>query len=723
MRETFVTTLRNSSPNLAKSISLSFNFDAKIKEKRLLTLGFRSKSLELILALDGIIGAIVRGKGNRMKKSVLVIISLISVLFGGLASISPASAATTPHDTETVSYNVGDTVSLDVGCQEPYITDVHFYSGALPPGLAMDNQGVITGVPTTAGTYRVDGYSCTYNGGGGGANWYGYFLIFHIIPLSTPTPVLTAHSLNTSDCSFYLGFAFPSTPDTGSVYLNIDNSRGDSINAYADASDIRSAGILYGGTLTLDDLNNASDFFGLHPAITGYRDYNCGDTLNFSVGYQAEGAPVATASVNSVLVDKPAQPERSGGYPTLKLIPLKNANCDFRVIGYLPSNPTAGTAKLTIIAGIYSDVVYTLSDQTASGIIDLTFNPQTVFNGTIQDGIVSRDYQITSGSLTCGVQFYVDLEYLDTTGKYWATHNSPSASDYFITTANDQNSNGNGNNSAPSPYTISASRSMTGNCSISVVVSTSDFTYGGPFAIGIVNTDYSNFMTPYAAASFDEFPENGIVSATLSLASVNDMSANVPLTYKSIGNDDPTCGGYFRAILVAAGPGVILNSSLFNLNPSTCNAGWLLDPNNQGCFEVQRGFYTTELNSSAPIPCPAGMTTATTASKSVNDCYKPIAQTITGLKSPKTLKFGGNTNLNVITNTNATAVFNVLGPCSARLTNVITNVKGKKVATKALKVTAGKKAGICLINLSSLSSGKYLELRQVVQIKVTKTGK
>ena len=659
-----------------------------------------------------------------MKKSALVIVSVISVLLGGLTGLTPASAATTPHDRETITYTVGDTVSLDVGCQEPNITDVHFDSGVLPPGLTMDSQGVIIGVPTTVGTFRVDGYRCTYNGGGNGAAWFGYYLIFQINALTTPTPVLTAHNLNTSDCSFYVGFVFPSTPDSGTFYLDIENSRGDKIHAYPVSPDVRAAGILYGGTLTIDNLNNSTDLFGLYLAVTGYRDFKCGDTLNFSVGYQSGGAPVATAAVNSVVVDKPAQPDRAGGYPVLKLLPLKNANCEFRVIGYLPSNATAGTTKLTISAGTAGGVTYTISDQTASGIMDFTFNPQTVFNGTIQDGIVSRDYQITSGSWNCGVQLFVDFEYVDSQNNYWAIHNSPSASEYFITTLDDQSSNGNGNSNTPSPYTISASRSMTGNCSISVVVSTSDFSYGGPYAIGILDLNNSNFMSPYAAATFEEFPEDGIVSATISLASVSDMSANVPLIYKSIGEDDPTCGGYFRAVLVTpVGPGVILSSTVFNLTPSTCNAGWLIDSENQGCSEVQRGFYTTELNSRTPIACPAGMTTATTASKSLNDCYMPIIQSIVGFKAPKALKFKGTVNLALTTNTKAIAWFRVTGSCSAKVANVTTTVKGKKVTTKMLKVTAGNKAGTCLVDLTAPSSGKYLDLSKVIQIKVSKTGK
>jgi len=526
-----------------------------------------------------------------------------------------------------------------------------------------------------------------------------------------------------------VGFVFPSTPDAGSVYLDIDNGSGTSIHAYAAASDQWIAGTLYGGTVTVEDLNNSSGLFGLLLGIQGNRAYKCGDSFNFSVGYQTGGAPVGTASVSSVVVDKPAQSDRPGGYPTLKLLPLKNASCDFRVIGYLPSTPKAGSTKLTISSGstaLEGYVTYTIDNQTASGVMDFTFNPQTVFNGETQDGIVSRDYQITSGSWTCGIPLYVSLEYVDSQGAYWATQNSPSAAGGSITTGDDRDSNGGGNPFGPDQYTISASRSMSGICSFSVIATVPapgpdpeplDF----PMGIIVTSVDDPNVQEPYAAAAFDQLPDDGIINATLSLATINDMTANVPLIYKSIPSEE-TCAGFYRVVL-AVGPGAILASSVFNLSTSTCNSGYITAQTPQGCSEVERGFYTTDLNSSTPIACPAGMTTATTASKSVNDCYKPIVQSIVGFKAPKAIKLKATTNLAVITNTKAVSAFTIAGPCTGKLGNVTSKVKGKKVTAKMLKITAGKKAGKCTINLAAPASGKYLDLRQVVNIKVSKSGK
>jgi hypothetical protein len=117
------------------------------------------------------------------------------------------------------------------------------------------------------------------------------------------------------------------------------------------------------------------------------------------------------------------------------------------------------------------------------------------------------------------------------------------------------------------------------------------------------------------------------------------------------------------------------------------------------------------------------MTTATTASKSKNDCYKPITQTISSLKVPKALKYKAVSYLPITTNTKANATAKTTGPCTAKAVNVVTKVKGKKVTTRKLKVTASTKTGTCKITLTSPAKDKYLGLTKTVQIKVSKTGK
>jgi cytochrome b involved in lipid metabolism len=141
------------------------------------------------------------------------------------------------------------------------------------------------------------------------------------------------------------------------------------------------------------------------------------------------------------------------------------------------------------------------------------------------------------------------------------------------------------------------------------------------------------------------------------------------------------------------------------------------------CMIVPRGFFAANTASTLPSQCASGLTTLAAGATSASDCYKPIAQTIAGFKAPKALKFKAVTNLPLITNTKAQATFKTKGSCSAKATNVTTKVKGKKVTTRMLRVTASSKAGTCSVTLTSPASGKYLALSRTVAIKVSKSGR
>jgi len=103
--------------------------------------------------------------------------------------------------------------------------------------------------------------------------------------------------------------------------------------------------------------------------------------------------------------------------------------------------------------------------------------------------------------------------------------------------------------------------------------------------------------------------------------------------------------------------------------------------------------------------------------------YRNSAQTLAGLNDSAILKFDSIIYLNITTNANKFARAAFSGPCRAQMVNVTNTDHGKTVTTKVLKVTAGRTAGTCTINLTSPTTGKYLDLRKVVQIKVSKTGK
>jgi cytochrome b involved in lipid metabolism len=159
----------------------------------------------------------------------------------------------------------------------------------------------------------------------------------------------------------------------------------------------------------------------------------------------------------------------------------------------------------------------------------------------------------------------------------------------------------------------------------------------------------------------------------------------------------------------------------------TCTAGNFYSDALSNCTPAPKGYFVTATSSSAGVSsataCPAGYTTLATGSKQSSDCYKPMAQTIPQFSAPKTIKYKAVSYLPITTNTSANATAKATGPCTVQAVNVVTTVKGKKVTTRKLKVTASTKAGTCKITLTSPAKDKYLGLTKTVQIKVSKSGK
>lgn len=535
-----------------------------------------------------------------MKKAYLAILTTIALITGSSVLVSPASAAVFPFEMATLNFTVGDITEINMGCQEDNIIEVHFDSGSLPPGLTMDSAGMVTGTLTTPGEFRLDGYTCSYNGGSNSAGWPNYYLIFQVNAAVTPVPVVQMFNLNTENCSFYTTVMFPETPDAGAPFVEISNQTGTVLRSSTPGWAIMNKNQLYTVVYTIADLNNSVDHFGFLDATTKTGDvpFSCGDTIIFTAGYQYRGAPVATAW-DAVVVDKPTVVLQPGSAPQQKLIALDNAECEFRVIAALPTTPLSSSTKITISQPglVTNQVVLNIQDSFASGIIDFTFDPETLSAGPhTQLGIASGNFEVSS-PWSCGTTLSVSVEYKDLSGTSWTSISTPNTNKLTV--------------------------------------------------------------TPTRA-------------------------------------EEPAVA---------------------------CNAGTIASEDGLTCTEALRGFYTTALNSTTPIACAPGMTTATTSSKSINDCYKPIVQTITGLKAPKAMKYGSVTNLAITTNTKAQATFKVSGPCTAKVASIVTKVKGKKVTTKMLKVTTSKKAGNCSVTLTSVAKDKYLAMSKSVKIKVSKTGK
>ena len=645
-----------------------------------------------------------------MKKFFSTITALLALLAGSSLSVAPAFAAVIP---QSIFYPmvVGDVVNLDLGCQEEGITSVSFGSGNLPDGLTIDSQGLVTGSPTTVGNYPIGNYSCYW--GSDGINSENWAMVFNVLPL-TPEPFLDVHNLNTENCSFYVSYLFPETPDDGKASLTISNQAGTRANLSLVS---RNSNQLYENTYLISELNDVGNN-NLDGSLTnGSAPFTCGDTIEATLRYTWRNVPASDKKVSGVVISKPTVTPTAGGHPIQKLINLNNQNCEFRILASIPSPAKAGSTKVSVVLPSpgTDQITFTIADSMVAKLIDFTFTPEELASGSVvRDGIIAIDNQIST-SWTCGSTFSVQVEYIDLLDNYRSSPQAPELqTDGFTVTPTKPEVN------EDPEASITAVQSNLGTCNISIVATVPDA--WRPIAIGITSVDSTEWIT--AVTLYESGLANGVITLNLSFTSTDAIFANVPIEDedKTL-NGTPVCSGAFRAIIDS--PVGNLATTTFTLGQTmpTCNAGSILDEEQSRCILVERGFYTTELNSSTPIACPAGMTTSTTASKSINDCYKPIVQNIVGLKTPKALKFSGTTNLALTTNSKALATYKVTGPCTAKVANIVTKVKGKKVTTKMLKVTAGKKAGSCSVTLTSEAKDKYLAMSKPVKIKVSKTGK
>jgi hypothetical protein len=650
-----------------------------------------------------------------MKKSHLAIVSALSLLLGSTVSISPASAFVYPYEMGTVYLTAGEPASVDMGCQEDNIVDVHFDSGTLPAGLTMDSAGLVTGTPATPGEYTLNGYSCSYNGGSNTGSWPNYYVTFQINAAFTPVPTVVAHSLNTEDCSIYVGVIFPVNTDTGTAFVEISNPSGTVLRSNSSQSAPLGANQLFARSYNIAELNDSANHFNLPDSSTKtlVTPFACGDLLTIKAGYQYRGAPVATQTVDNVIINGPVQPGLTpGSEPTLRVIPLNNAECEFRVIGSLPTAPLAGSTKLKIYSGDQgvevNNATLTLTDIAANTLIDLTFKADAIEESVLaQTAIASSQYNFTSAGDFCGTNMFVHLDYTDLMANNWTTALNQNGVVYptrpFVPQAGD--------------YSISATMSKIGTCNIDIVaeIPNSDL----PILIMVSSTTEDSgadllFMDTQTPA--------GVIFATLSLTNVDDITANIPFEDKSIWGN-PVCSGIYDVVIDSPEGTLAATTITIGAIRPVCNSGSIVDDVNARCVEVERGFYTTQLDSVTPIACPKGMTTAAKASKSKNDCYKPIVQSIASFKSPKAMKYKAVSYLPITTNTKANATAKATGRCTVKAVNVVTKVKGKKVTTRKLKVTASTKAGTCKITLTSPAKDKYLGMTKNVQIKVSKTGK
>jgi hypothetical protein len=141
------------------------------------------------------------------------------------------------------------------------------------------------------------------------------------------------------------------------------------------------------------------------------------------------------------------------------------------------------------------------------------------------------------------------------------------------------------------------------------------------------------------------------------------------------------------------------------------------------CAPATIGHYVTGNGATTQQTCPAGKTTLITGATSMNDCLKMVTPTITALKAPKAVKFASKTLLVTKLSSGGVAKVKASGACTAKVSNIITKVKNKKVTTPGVAVTAKKAAGTCTLTFSSAANGLIQPFTKTIKFKVSKTGK
>ena len=218
------------------------------------------------------------------------------------------------------------------------------------------------------------------------------------------------------------------------------------------------------------------------------------------------------------------------------------------------------------------------------------------------------------------------------------------------------------------------------------------YTPGVPFVIAVPLSDLASLQSPY---------QGGEVTTHYGTVHCGQqILGNVQISY--------------QGFTTTAGTGTVLPFA-------ECNYGKYLDDGE--CVPAEVGYYVGGSGAEAETACPAGYSTEGIGSVSVFQCYRVIAQTVTGLKPPKALKFKKVIGLPVKTTAGVNAAVTATGPCTIRLVDPGVKVAGKKVKVRTLVVTAGSVAGVCVLAYSSPIHGHYGTLTKSVSIKVSKTGK
>lgn len=410
--------------------------------------------------------------------------------------------------------------------------------------------------------------------------------------------------------------------------------------------------------------------------------------------------------INFIFVTPPPPPATPKPY--LTVLNMNDSDCNIRVLGSLPATPDAGSIRLVV--NDVSSLIFLigLRDFEAGELIDLTI-PADDFTSIRESADVTFDDLGDTRPLKCG-------EALDFTLAY-SSGGSPAAMAMSSVTPTRP--------TAPvQPLAPMVSVTPVSNSVCSMIVSVN--IPQAPDA----ETDVNLVLSSVATSAGYEMRLTGYTPGQLftinfPVGSMDQLASNyVDGTPSALPGSSLSCNDKIVAQVSGQFSSQTLSTSTEEETPSLlCPAGRYLNSDIAVCMPNAIGFYTSTSGATEPTACPTGMTTAATGSMSINDCYKPITQSITKFKAPKAMKIGAKVTIPVTTNTKAIATAQAIGSCKVVVKTFKVKQGKKKVSVKLAQVQASKKAGNCTVTFASPATGKYLALSKTVKIKVNKKGK